>query len=76
VIGARVATADGGTIDVHAQITLDCSGQATFLANRKITGPKYLGSYDKQIALFSQVGDYQVDDGSAREFMPGNTHIF
>lgn len=76
VIGAQVTTADGKTIDIEAEITLDCSGQATFLANRKVTGPKYLGSYDKQIALFSQVADYEVDDGSSRELMPGNTHIF
>ena len=76
VVGAQVTTTDGKTVDIGAQITLDCSGQATFLANRKVTGPKYLGSYDKQIALFSQVADYMVDDGSSRELMPGNTHIF
>ena len=76
LVGIQVETDDGKTVDVSAQITLDCSGQATFLANRKVTGPKYLGAYDKQIAIFSQVADYIRDDGSSRELMPGNTHIF
>jgi flavin-dependent dehydrogenase len=74
--GVQVATDDGRTVGVSAQITLDCSGQATFLANRKVTGPKYLGSYDKQIAIFSQVDNYIRDDGSSRQLNPGNTHIF
>ena len=76
VVGATVETAEGKTVDVKAQMTLDCTGQATFLANRKATGPKYLGSYDKQIALFTQVDNYIVDGGGSRELMPGNTHIF
>ena len=76
VVGATVELADGKTVDIKAEMTLDCSGQATFLANRKATGPKYLGSYDKQIALFTQVDNYILDDGSDRQFMPGNTHIF
>ena len=40
-------------VEIEADLTLDCSGQATFLANQKVTGPKYLGSYDKQIAVFA-----------------------
>ncbi len=79
VIGVRVAVGSNeGTkeIDLHAQMTLDCSGQATFLANRKATGPKYKGSYDKQIAIFSQVADYERSDDSDRQNGAGNTHIF
>ncbi len=76
VRGVEVQAADGTVLDVEAQITLDCSGQATFLANRGATGPKYLGAYDKQIALFSQVANYERDDGSDRVHTPGNTHIF
>lgn len=77
VRGARVRTEDGTEIDIEAEITLDCTGQATFLANRGATGPKYLGSYDKQIALFSQVANYERDPGgSDRMLAPGNTHIF
>jgi 1H-pyrrole-2-carbonyl-[peptidyl-carrier protein] brominase len=75
VVGAEVEV-DGHRIDIEAQITLDCSGQATFLANRKATGPKYLGSYDKQIAIFSQIADYERDNGTERHEQPGNTHIF
>ena len=81
VRGARVEISENGNghkkeIDLTAEITLDCSGQATFLANRKATGPKYKGSYDKQIALFSQIASYQRNDGSDREHGEGNTHIF
>lgn len=75
VKGATV-NVDGAEYDIPAEITLDCSGQATFLANRKATGPKYKGSYDKQIAIFSQIADYQRNDGHDREHGEGNTHIF
>lgn len=76
MLGARVLTNDGPRIEILAQMTLDCSGQASFLANQKVTGPKYLGAYDKQIALFSQVPNYVRGDGSDRAATPGNTHIF
>lgn len=76
VQGARVRTDDGAEIEISAEMTLDCSGQASFLANEKVTGPKYLGTYDKQIAVFSQVANYVRDDGSSRAAVPGNTHIF
>jgi len=73
--GAKIETA-AGTVDIQADITLDCSGQASFLASQGVTGPKYLGAYDKQIAIFSQVADYVRGDGSDRMRQPGNTHIF
>jgi len=76
VRGAEVRTAQGKVARIEAAMTLDCSGQATFLAARKVTGPKYLGAYDKQIAIFSQVADYIRDGGEDRERQPGNTHIF
>jgi FADH2-dependent halogenase len=42
-----------------------------------LTGPKYVGAYDKQIAIFSQVAGFQRDDGAnGRETQPGNTLIF
>lgn len=75
VVGAKVDTG-GREVDIEAEMTMDCSGQATFLANRKATGPKYKGSYDKQIAIFSQVANYRRNDGSDRENGSGNTHIF
>lgn len=76
VSGARVKLENGNEVDISAQITLDCSGQATFLANKKATGPKYLGSYDKQLAIFTQVGNYERNDNHDREHGSGNTHIF
>jgi flavin-dependent dehydrogenase len=53
---------DGGTLDIESEVVLDCSGQSTFLANHGITGPKYRGNYDKQIAIFSQVAGTIRDD--------------
>jgi flavin-dependent dehydrogenase len=76
VRGVQVHLPDGGTLEIEAEVLLDCSGQATWLANRGgVTGPKYLGSYDKQIAIFSQVADTVRDDGSSREKDPDNTLI-
>lgn len=70
------ARIDGILQDIEAEVVLDCSGQATFLANAGVTGPKYLGAYDKQIAFFSQVEGFVRDDGESREMRPGNTLIF
>ena len=78
VRGVRVRSADGGELDLEAQLVLDCSGQATFMAARGVTGPKYLGAYDKQIAIFSHVVGFQRDEpqDARRDLMPGNTLIF
>jgi flavin-dependent dehydrogenase len=76
VRGAQIRMADGGTVDVESEMLLDCSGQATFLANAGVTGPKYLGSYDKQIAIFSQVTGAARDDGTTRDAHKDNTLIF
>jgi flavin-dependent dehydrogenase len=77
VIGAEVALDDGSTVRIEAELTLDCSGQATFLANRKVTGPKYLGSYDKQIAIFSHLEGFGRDeDTDQADRKSTNTHIF
>ena len=68
---------DGEKVRIEAPITLDCSGQATFLANRKVTGKKYLGSYDKQIAIFSHITGFRRDDDTPEANVKStNTHIF
>ncbi len=76
VRGVQVRMADGGVEDIEAEVVLDCSGQATFLANAGVTGPKYLGAYDKQIAIFSQVENFLCDHGDGRDQQPGNALIF
>ncbi|HXJ33943.1 MAG TPA: FAD-dependent monooxygenase [Candidatus Eisenbacteria bacterium] len=77
VRGVKVRANDGGTLDIESEMLLDCSGQATWLANLGgITGPKYLGAYDKQIAIFSQVRGTIRDDGGTRKDHPDNTLIF
>ena len=76
VRGVEVRLADGGTLKIESELLLDCSGQATFLANAGVTGPKYLGSYDKQIAIFSQIAGGIRDEGGSRETQSGNTLIF
>ena len=77
VTGARVRLRDGGEEIIESELLLDCSGQATWLANLGgVTGPKYMGAYDKQIAIFSQVRGAVRDQGTARDEFSGNTLIF
>lgn len=77
VRGLRIRNSEG-EFDLEAEVVLDCSGQSTFLATHGVTGPKYLGAYDKQIAIFSQVSGFQRDPGSDsdRTLQPGNTLIY
>ena len=76
--GVQVRMADSDKLeDIESQVLLDCSGQATWLANLGgFTGPKYLGAYDKQIAIFSQVTNTVRDNGGTRETDKDNTLIF
>ena len=75
--GVEVELGEDDTLRIEARITLDCSGQASFLANRHVTGPKYLGSYDKQIAIFSHIKNFVRDpDTDQPNVKSTNTHIF
>jgi flavin-dependent dehydrogenase len=76
VAGVEVRLSDGGMVRIESEVVLDCSGQATFLAAAGVTGPKYMGSYDKQVAIFSQVEGGIRDSGGSRDTQPGNTLIF
>ncbi len=76
VKGVEVRLDNGDTLKVESEVLLDCSGQSTFLANTGITGPKYRGNYDRQIAIFSQVAGALRDSGDTREMQPNNTLIF
>jgi len=77
VRGVQVRMADGGMMEeIESELLLDCSGMATWLANYGgVTGPKYLGAYDKQIAIFSQVAGAVRDSGPSREDFKDNTLI-
>ena len=74
--GVAMRRPDGSTGEIEAQVVLDCSGMATFLANQKVTGPKYVGSYDKQIAFFAHVKGAIRDSGTSGEMAKDNTLIF
>lgn len=76
VRGVTMRHPDGRMEDIESTVLLDCSGMATFLGNQKVTGPKYLGSYDKQIAFFAHVKRALRDGGTEGEMAPGNTVIF
>src|SRR5256886_12674632 len=76
VRGVTVRWPDGKSEDIETQMVLDCSGQATFLANQRVTGPKYLGNYDKQVAFFSQVTGAVRGSGVSGEEAKDNTVIF
>ena len=67
---------DGTTEDIESEVVLDCSGMATFLANQRVTGPKYVGSYDKQIAFFAHVTGAIRNTGVSGEDAKDNTLIF
>jgi FADH2-dependent halogenase len=74
--GVKVRWPDGKSEVIETQVVLDCSGQATFLANQRATGPKYLGNYDKQVAFFSQVTGTVRGSGPSGEEFKDNTLIF
>jgi flavin-dependent dehydrogenase len=77
VKGLKVQWPNGKIEDIYCDLLLDCSGQATWLAKLGgVTGPKYLGSYDKQIAIFSQIEGCIRDDGQTRDLHRDNTLIF
>ena len=76
VRGVTIRRPDGSFEDIETEVVVDCSGQATFLANQRVTGPKYVGSYDKQIAFFSHVTGAICDSGTSGEMAKGNTLIF
>ena len=62
--------------NIATRVVLDCSGQSTFLANQKVTGPKYMGSYDKQVAFFTHVRGAIRGSGTIGEQAKDNTLIF
>ncbi len=73
VTGVKVRTPEGKTEELKAEVVVDASGQSTFLANSSAPmGDKGRGSYDKQLAVFSQVVNAVRDPGEAS----GNTLIF
>src|SRR5947199_5570840 len=76
VRGVTVRWPDGKSEDIESEVLLDCSGMATFLANQRVTGPKYVGSYDKQIAFFAHVTGAIRSDGTTGEEAKDNTLIF
>ena len=76
VIGLQIRTSGGALENLHCDVLVDCSGQATFLANRGVTGPKVKGNYANQIGVFSQIEDMTLDSGSEPSKSLGNTLIF
>ena len=76
VRGVTMRHPDGSFEDIEAEVVLDCSGLATFLANQRVTGPKYVGSYDKQIAFFAHVTGGLRDSGTSGQEAKDNTLIF
>jgi len=73
VTGVRIRTPQGVMEDLQADVVIDASGQATFLANTGApTGDKLRGQYDKQLAVFSQVVEAICNPDDAA----GDTLIF
>ena len=76
VRGVTMCRPDGSHEDIEAEVTLDCSGLATFLGNSRVTGAKYVGNYDKQIAFFSHATGAIRDRGTSGDQAKDNTLIF
>jgi len=76
VCGITIRPPDGEEENIEAKLVVDCSGMATFLANQKVTGPKYVGSYDKQIAFFAHIKGGIRDSDASGEMAKDNTLIF
>lgn len=78
VAGVKVRLADGSVEEIESEVVLDCSGQSTFLANLGVTGPKFPGNYDRQIAIYSQVTGAIRDEGDKKDdtliFYKGKYH--
>lgn len=74
--GVTVQRPDGREEAIEAEVTLDCSGQGTFLAHAGVTGPKYMGSYDRQVAFFTHVTGARLWDDPEQAITTGNTLIF
>jgi flavin-dependent dehydrogenase len=67
VCGVQVRMADGGVREIESDVVVDASGLASFLANQGVTGPKYRGNYDRQIAIYSQVKGALRDPGDKKD---------
>ncbi|HSU85870.1 MAG TPA: tryptophan 7-halogenase [Chthoniobacterales bacterium] len=76
IIGLQIRTPGGALEDLHSDVLVDCSGQATFLANRGVTGPKVKGSYANQVGIYSQIEGMTLDSGTEPSKALGNTLIF
>ncbi|MBA3961145.1 MAG: tryptophan 7-halogenase [Chthoniobacterales bacterium] len=76
VVGLQIRTPGGALEDLRSEVFADCSGQATFLANRGLTAPKVKGGYANQIAVYSQLSGVIRDNGDTPSKVPGNTLIF
>ena len=76
VTGLQIRNGSGALENLYCDVLVDCSGQATFLANRGVIGPKVKGNYNNQIGVFSQIQDMTLDSGSIPSQSPGNTLIF
>lgn len=76
VVGLQIRTDGGALEDLRCDVLVDCSGQATFLANRGLTGPKVKGTFANQIAIYSQLEGVILDPGTEPSLAPGNTLIF
>lgn len=76
VVGLQIRTDGGPLEDLYCEVLVDCSGQATFLANRGMTGPKVKGNYANQIGVYSQIEDMTLDSGTEPSQAMGNTLIF
>jgi flavin-dependent dehydrogenase len=76
VVGLTVRMPNGAVEKIYSEVLIDASGCATFLANHRVTGKKWPGNSDKQIALFTQFANTIRDNGTELSQQPGNTLLY
>ncbi len=70
--GVRVATREGETEDLEAEVVIDASGRKTWLSGLGVAGRKERGRYASQIAVWTHVAGAERDPGPDQ----GNTLLF
>jgi FADH2-dependent halogenase len=73
VVGVRYAPRGSNElVEVRSRFVVDASGHSVILSKHGVAGPRQIGDFDKQVAVFTQVKGALRDPGA----MGNNTVIF
>jgi flavin-dependent dehydrogenase len=76
--GLKVERPDGSEIDIETSMIIDASGRGTWASRVGLSGPKTMGNYAAQTAVFSHakgaIRDPAEDSGNTIIFYSGHLH--